>query len=79
MFVFYEKVVFQDSHLRKPRDECVKEQEVNKIIEFHLIGNSLTQKVSKKTMLWLMELQSVFSHHLPRMPMEYISRLLFDP
>ncbi|XP_075217485.1 gcn5 acetyltransferase [Lycorma delicatula] len=72
-------VVFQDSHLRKPRDECVKEQEAGKIIEFHLIGNSLTQKVSKKTMLWLMELQSVFSHHLPRMPMEYISRLLFDP
>lgn len=48
-------------------------------IEFHVIGNSLTQKVSKQTMLWLIGLQNVFSHQLPRMPKDYITRLVFDP
>ncbi|XP_022200886.1 histone acetyltransferase KAT2A isoform X2 [Nilaparvata lugens] len=71
--------VFQDGISLKPRGESVKEQEAEKVIEFHLIGNSLTQKVSKKTMLWLMSLQNLFSRHLPNMPVEYITRLLFDP
>jgi len=30
-------------------------------------------------MLWLIALQNVFSHQLPRMPKEYITRLVFDP
>jgi histone acetyltransferase len=29
--------------------------------------------------MWLIGLQNVFSHQLPRMPKEYISRLVFDP
>lgn len=55
-----------------------KLEEASGTIEFFLVGNSLTQKVSKQTMLWLIGLQNVFSHQLPRMPMEYISRLVFD-
>jgi len=35
--------------------------------------------VPKQTMLWLIALQNVFSHQLPRMPKEYITRLVFDP
>ena len=49
------------------------------MIEFHCIANSLTDKVPKQTMLWLIALQNVFSHQLPRMPKEYITRLVFDP
>ncbi|XKL59939.1 hypothetical protein PGB90_000955 [Kerria lacca] len=30
-------------------------------------------------MMWLIGLQNVFAHQLPRMPREYITRLLFDP
>uniref|UniRef100_A0A1B6DZV6 histone acetyltransferase n=1 Tax=Clastoptera arizonana TaxID=38151 RepID=A0A1B6DZV6_9HEMI len=70
--------VFQEN-FRRPRDEKAKMEEANGIIEFVLVGNSLTQKVSKQTMLWLIGLQNVFSHQLPKMPVEYISRLLFDP
>ncbi|OAD58747.1 Histone acetyltransferase KAT2B [Eufriesea mexicana] len=62
-----------------PRDETAKIEESRKIIEFHVVGNSLTQPVSKQTMLWLIGLHNVFSHQLPRMPKEYISQLVFDP
>lgn len=48
-------------------------------VEFHIIGNSLTEKVSKETMLWLIGLHSVFSIQLPQMPEDYISQLVFDP
>ncbi|XP_011501754.1 PREDICTED: histone acetyltransferase KAT2A [Ceratosolen solmsi marchali] len=62
-----------------PRDETPKLEESRKMIEFHIVGNSLTQPVSKQTMLWLIGLHNVFSHQLTRMPMEYISQLVFDP
>ena len=62
-----------------PRDEAAKIEERKGVIEFHCIGNSLTDKVPKQTMLWLIALQNVFSHQLPRMPKEYITRLVFDP
>ncbi|KAK9869565.1 hypothetical protein WA026_003317 [Henosepilachna vigintioctopunctata] len=60
-------------------DEAPKTEERNRIIELRVVGNSLTEPVSKQTMLWLIGLQNVFSHQLPRMPIEYISQLLFDP
>ncbi|KAL0126490.1 hypothetical protein PUN28_005091 [Cardiocondyla obscurior] len=62
-----------------PRDETAKIEESRKIIEFHVVGNSLTQPVSKQTMLWLIGLHNVFSHQLDRMPKEYISQFVFDP
>jgi len=62
-----------------PRDEAAKIEERKGVIGFHCIGNSLTDKVPKQTMLWLIALQNVFSHQLPRMPKEYITRLVFDP
>ena len=62
-----------------PRDEAAKIEEKKGLLEFHCIANSLTEKVSRQTMLWLIALQNVFSHQLPRMPKEYITRLVFDP
>merc|ERR550539_1635405 len=62
-----------------PRDEAAKVEERKGVIAFHCIANSLTDKVPKQTMLWLIALQNVFSHQLPRMPKEYITRLVFDP
>jgi len=62
-----------------PRDEAAKQEEKRGLIEFHCVSNSLTEKVPKQTMLWLIALQNVFSHQLPRMPKEYITRLVFDP
>ncbi|NXX61477.1 KAT2A acetyltransferase, partial [Scopus umbretta] len=61
------------------RDETARLEERRGIIEFHVIGNSLSQKSNKKILMWLVGLQNVFSHQLPRMPKEYITRLVFDP
>lgn len=61
------------------RDDAPKLEEKRKIIEFRVIGNSLTAPVSKQTMLWLIGLQNVFSHQLTKMPRTYITQLLFDP
>ncbi|XP_028841557.1 histone acetyltransferase KAT2A [Denticeps clupeoides] len=61
------------------RDETARLEEKRGIIEFHVIGNSLSQKSNKKILMWLVGLQNVFSHQLPRMPKEYITRLVFDP
>jgi histone acetyltransferase len=61
------------------RDEAARTEEKKGIIEFHVVSNSLTRKVSQQELLWLVGLQNVFSHQLPRMPKEYISRLVFDP
>ncbi|XP_051872538.1 histone acetyltransferase KAT2B isoform X2 [Pristis pectinata] len=61
------------------RDEAARLEERRGVIEFHVVGNSLTQKPNKKMMMWLVGLQNVFSHQLPRMPKEYITRLVFDP
>ncbi|XP_048416525.2 histone acetyltransferase KAT2A isoform X2 [Stegostoma tigrinum] len=61
------------------RDEAARLEERRGVIEFHVIGNSLSQRSNKKIMMWLVGLQNVFSHQLPRMPKEYITRLVFDP
>uniref|UniRef100_A0A4W3JTF6 histone acetyltransferase n=1 Tax=Callorhinchus milii TaxID=7868 RepID=A0A4W3JTF6_CALMI len=61
------------------RDEAARLEERRGVIEFHVVGNSLNQKPNKKMMMWLVGLQNVFSHQLPRMPKEYITRLVFDP
>ncbi|XP_063366172.1 histone acetyltransferase KAT2A [Cydia amplana] len=65
--------------MQAPRDEAAKVEEQRKMIEFHVIGNSLTGPVNKQTMLWLIGLHNVFSHQLPEMTKEYISQLVFDP
>ncbi|XP_024296736.1 histone acetyltransferase KAT2B isoform X2 [Oncorhynchus tshawytscha] len=61
------------------RDEAARLEERRGVIEFHVIGNSLNQKPNKRILMWLVGLQNVFSHQLPRMPKEYITRLVFDP
>lgn len=65
--------------LNVARDEAAKAEEKRGEIEFHIVGNSLTRPITKQSMLWLLGLQSVFSHQLPDMPREYISQLVFDP
>ncbi|XP_037549131.1 histone acetyltransferase KAT2B [Nematolebias whitei] len=61
------------------RDEAARLEERRGVIEFHVIGNSLNQKPNKRILMWLVGLQNVFSHQLPSMPKEYITRLVFDP
>ncbi|XP_064648356.1 histone acetyltransferase KAT2A-like isoform X2 [Lineus longissimus] len=66
-------------HVHAARDEAARLEEKKGKIEFHVINNSLVNRPNKQTMMWLIGLQNVFSHQLPRMPKEYITRLVFDP
>ena len=61
------------------RDDAARLEEKRGIIEFHVISNTLDAEVSDQILLWLVGLQNVFSHQLPRMPKEYITRIVFDP
>jgi histone acetyltransferase len=61
------------------RDEAARLEERRGIIEFHVISNSLDHEPTDQILLWLVGLQNVFSHQLPRMPKEYITRIVFDP
>lgn len=50
------------------------------VISFHVISNrmELDPCQSKVKLSWLLQLQHLFSAQLPRMPKEYITRLVFD-
>jgi len=61
------------------RDDAARLEEKRGIIEFHVISNTLDKDPSDQILLWLVGLQNVFSHQLPRMPKEYITRIVFDP
>uniref|UniRef100_A0A7I5EDE6 histone acetyltransferase n=1 Tax=Haemonchus contortus TaxID=6289 RepID=A0A7I5EDE6_HAECO len=60
------------------RGETARIEEKNGIIEFKVIGNSLKPFQDRETTVSLLQLQSLFSVQLPKMPKEYITRLVFD-
>ncbi|CAL8078695.1 unnamed protein product [Orchesella dallaii] len=68
--------LFDDS--AAARDEDARKEESKRIISCHVIANSSSVGVGKETMVWLIGLQNVFFHQLPKMPREYITRLVFD-
>ena len=76
LFLFVFKI--DPFHADVARDEAARMEERRGVIEFHVISNSVARRPPKQTMIWLIGLQNVFSHQLPRMPKEYITRLVFD-
>ena len=61
------------------RDHAAKQEERKRIIHFEILQNSISEQVQSQHHRWLLGLKSVFSYQLPRMPKEYITRLVFDP
>lgn len=61
------------------RDEAARNEEQKGVIQFHIVSNTLSQPITKECQIWLVGLLNMFSHQLPRMPKEYIARLVFDP
>ncbi|VDO29743.1 unnamed protein product [Onchocerca flexuosa] len=60
------------------RSEVSRLEECNGIISFHVISNNFDTDQSRQKLTWLLQLQCLFSTQLPRMPKEYITRLVFD-
>lgn len=61
------------------RDAHALREEADGLIHFKVINNSLSHRPEARTQLWLLQLLNVFALQLPRMPKEYIARLVFDP
>lgn len=59
-------------------EDLYKFQECNGIISFHVISNNFDADQNRQKLTWLLQLQCLFSTQLPRMPKEYITRLVFD-
>jgi len=61
------------------RDQLPKEEERTGVLRFQILHNNLKEKPPDQHLIWLVGLKNVFSHQLPRMPKEYITRVVFDP
>ena len=55
-----------------------KLEEEKGIIRFQLLHNSLKDPPPDQHLLWMLELKQLLSRQLPQMPVEYITRLVFD-
>eukprot|EP01113_Clastostelium_recurvatum_P032858 TRINITY_DN4279_c0_g1_i8.p1 TRINITY_DN4279_c0_g1~~TRINITY_DN4279_c0_g1_i8.p1 ORF type:complete len:714 (+),score=163.01 TRINITY_DN4279_c0_g1_i8:30-2144(+) len=56
------------------RDEAARQEERKGVLNFRLITND----GSRGSHMWLVGLRSIFSKQLPKMPREYIARLMFN-
>jgi len=74
-------IVFQTGFFNEQisRDQLPKEEEHKGILKFQLLHNNLKEQPPKQHLIWLVGIKNVFSHQLPRMPKEYITRIVFDP
>lgn len=72
------EIGFMNPVVHAARDEAAKAEERRKEIEFHVVGNSLNNKLSQLQKRWLLDLKNVFAHRLPRMPKDYIAQQVFD-
>uniref|UniRef100_H2Z2H4 histone acetyltransferase n=1 Tax=Ciona savignyi TaxID=51511 RepID=H2Z2H4_CIOSA len=68
----------ETTHLssQSARDEAARQEERQGLIEFHVVANCAD--ASRQILTWLVEIQNVFARQLPRMPRDYIARLVFD-
>lgn len=57
---------FMNSVVHSARDDVPKAEQRRRLIEFHIVGNSMTNMVSELQKKWLLELKNVFAHRLPR-------------
>ncbi|KAH9425727.1 Histone acetyltransferase kat2b [Dermatophagoides pteronyssinus] len=48
-------------------------------VQFILLNNLFMRIWEERFKMWMIELQNVYSHQLPRMGRDYITRLVFDP
>ncbi|KRZ56110.1 Histone acetyltransferase KAT2A, partial [Trichinella nativa] len=58
--------------------ELAREEEATGVISVHVVNNNLELDQDGRKLLWLLQLQNVFALQLPRMPLEYIARIVFD-
>ncbi|KAF8353644.1 pcaf-1, partial [Pristionchus pacificus] len=60
------------------RGEAARNEEREGIIRFVNVKHDLDENTARENVVWLVQLQTLFSVQLPKMPKEYITRLVFD-
>ncbi|XP_003745675.1 histone acetyltransferase KAT2B [Galendromus occidentalis] len=55
-----------------------RQEERQGVIQLHMVGNTVSPPTDEQTLEYLIALKQVFSYQLPKMPKEYITRLIFD-
>uniref|UniRef100_A0A915E2G8 Histone acetyltransferase n=1 Tax=Ditylenchus dipsaci TaxID=166011 RepID=A0A915E2G8_9BILA len=60
------------------RQSIAEAEEQQGIISFHVISNNLEYDQPEEKMVWLVQLQRIFGVQLPKMPKEYVTRIVFD-
>eukprot|EP00124_Ichthyophonus_hoferi_P003821 Ihof_evm1s360 gene=Ihof_evmTU1s360 len=60
------------------RDERARMEERQGIVSFAVVQNSTNPYPADQHLIWLCNAKNLFSRQLPKMPKEYISRLVFD-
>ena len=61
------------------RDEQARHEQRLGILQFVVVSNCVVERPSDDTLITLVGLKTVFAHQLPRMPREYITRLVLCP
>ena len=61
------------------RDHMAKEQERKGLLKVWVIQNDIITPPPDEHLIWLLQAKDVFAIQLPKMPKEYITRLVFCP
>ncbi|KAL3097890.1 hypothetical protein niasHS_000625 [Heterodera schachtii] len=60
------------------KKSIAEQEEQRGVISMHVCWNDFSPDQNKRKVRWLFEIQQLFSVQLPKMPREYIARLVFD-
>lgn len=72
------KVEFESLNTEVSRGLSALREEESGLIEFRVIGNDLDPFLNQEPLAQLVELQNLFGAQLPKMPKDYVTRLIFD-
>ncbi|GMT06181.1 hypothetical protein PENTCL1PPCAC_28355 [Pristionchus entomophagus] len=60
------------------RGDVARNEEREGLIRFVNVKHDVDEMTARENLVWLLQLQNLFSIQLPKMPKEYITRLVFD-
>uniref|UniRef100_A0A915MZ22 Histone acetyltransferase n=1 Tax=Meloidogyne javanica TaxID=6303 RepID=A0A915MZ22_MELJA len=73
-----EKIKNENDYSTEIRKSIAETEEENGLICLHIINNDYSPLQNKNKIKWLFDVQRLFSIQLPKMPREYVVRIVFD-
>nr|CAD2139826.1 unnamed protein product [Meloidogyne enterolobii] len=75
---FKKEIKKENDYSTEIRKSIAETEEENGLICLHIINNDLSPLQNKNKIKWLFDVQRLFSIQLPKMPREYVVRIVFD-